>query len=397
MSTRNAPSRNHKRRRVIRTEGRNQKPFTPWGLLPALGLGAVFFYGLFIFSFATIQNTASSSAQDALGAVGADWARVKASGQWITLEGNAPSRGAVLTATRAIEQATNNTMPFQIKARPVTDVIDKTTIRVTSTATTTSPPETDTPAIVAKHNWRYILDRGVLDLTGDVPDQTSHDIIINAAERRQSPPRFSRVLNNLTITGRPGKDGFTDTALRGIDALSQCDAGTASFTDAVFSLNCEADTQTAQIILRDVKAPLNYGRFGRIDVYSVAEADSCNDRMVALLSQTSIEFSSASAVIDPASFGLLDNVTEAAKACPGRLAIDGHTDNTGRATLNNRLSRQRAEAVRRALIDRGIAAGRLEATGHGALKPVADNETEAGRARNRRIEIKVIRPGSSPQ
>ena len=366
----------------------------PWGLLPALGLGLVFFYGLFIFSFATIQDTARSTAKDALGAVDADWADVKASGQWITLEGDAPSRGAVLTATRAIEQATNNTLPFQLNARPVTRVSDKTTIRA---ATATTPPEADNQLNATRHDWNYTLDRGVLDLRGDVPDQASHDAIINAAERRQPSPRFSRVLDNLTITGRPGKEGYTQTAIRGVHTLSQCKAGTADFTDDVFSLNCEADRQAVSSIRQDVEAPLRYGRLGNIDVYSVAEIDSCNNSMVALLSQTNIQFSSASAVIDPASFSLLDRVSEAAKACPGRLAIDGHTDNTGRSALNERLSRQRAEAVRRALIDRGIAAGRLEAAGHGPSRPIADNATEAGRAQNRRIEIKVIRPGASPQ
>lgn len=397
MSMRDASSHNHNRRRVIRVDGNGQRPFMPWGLLPALGLGVVFFYGLFIFSFATIQDTARSTAKDALGAVDADWANVKASGQWITLEGDAPSRGAVSTATRAIEQATNNTLPFQINARPVTRISDKTTIRATSAAAVTTPPEVDNQLNTTQHNWNYTLDRGVLDLRGDVPDQASHDAIINAAERRQSSPHFSRVLDNLTITGRPSKEGYTQTAIRGVDTLSQCNAGTADFTDDVFSLNCEADSQAVASIRQDVGAPLRYGRFGNIDVYSVAEVDSCNNSMVALLSQTNIQFSSASAVIDPASFSLLDNVSEAAKACPGRLAIDGHTDNTGRSALNERLSRQRAEAVRRALIDRGIAAGRLEATGHGPSRPIADNETEAGRAQNRRIEIKVIRPGASPQ
>lgn len=394
MSMRDASSHNHNRRHVIRVDGNRQRPFMPWGLLPALGLGLVFFYGLFIFSFATIQDTARSTAKDALGAVDADWADVKASGQWITLEGDAPSRGAVLTATRAIEQATNNTLPFQLNARPVTRVSDKTTIRA---ATATTPPEADNQLNATQHDWNYTLDRGVLDLRGDVPDQASHDAIINAAERRQPSPRFSRVLDNLTITGRPGKEGYTQTAIRGVNTLSQCKAGTADFTDDVFSLNCEADRQAVSSIRQDVEAPLRYGRLGNIDVYSVAEIDSCNNSMVALLSQTNIQFSSASAVIDPASFSLLDRVSEAAKACPGRLAIDGHTDNTGRSALNERLSRQRAEAVRRALIDRGIAAGRLEAAGHGPSRPIADNATEAGRAQNRRIEIKVIRPGASPQ
>ncbi|MEL6324756.1 MAG: OmpA family protein, partial [Pseudomonadota bacterium] len=61
--------------------------------------------------------------------------------------------------------------------------------------------------------------------------------------------------------------------------------------------------------------------------------------------------------------------------------------------LNDSLSRQRAIAVRSELIERGVDPRRLVAEGFGARRLVADNETEAGRARNRRIEINVIRDG----
>lgn len=69
------------------------------------------------------------------------------------------------------------------------------------------------------------------------------------------------------------------------------------------------------------------------------------------------------------------------------VSIEGHTDDTGTPAHNRLLSQQRAEAVVAALVGRGIAAGRLSATGWGQEKPVADNRTEEGRARNRRVEI----------
>lgn len=70
-----------------------------------------------------------------------------------------------------------------------------------------------------------------------------------------------------------------------------------------------------------------------------------------------------------------------------RLSIDGHTDSTGTAERNRELSRQRAEAVQAVLVSRGIAADRLQARGFGPDQPLADNGTEAGRARNRRVEL----------
>lgn len=70
-----------------------------------------------------------------------------------------------------------------------------------------------------------------------------------------------------------------------------------------------------------------------------------------------------------------------------QLAVEGHTDDTGAAEHNRTLSRARAASVVAALVGRGIAASRLSAAGFGAARPVADNATDAGRARNRRVEL----------
>jgi len=70
--------------------------------------------------------------------------------------------------------------------------------------------------------------------------------------------------------------------------------------------------------------------------------------------------------------------------------IEGHTDSTGTPLANQALSRARAEAVRMALIQRGIAPDRLQAQGLGNEQPLADNHSADGRARNRRIEFRAI-------
>ena len=70
-----------------------------------------------------------------------------------------------------------------------------------------------------------------------------------------------------------------------------------------------------------------------------------------------------------------------------KLLIEGHTDNSGDDAHNLALSRQRADAVVRALAGSGIDGARLQAAGRGAAKPLADNKDEAGRAKNRRVEL----------
>jgi outer membrane protein OmpA-like peptidoglycan-associated protein len=74
-----------------------------------------------------------------------------------------------------------------------------------------------------------------------------------------------------------------------------------------------------------------------------------------------------------------------------RVRIEGHTDNAGNVANNQRLSQQRAEAVRDALVRLGVAAERLTARGFGPDQPVGDNATPEGRALNRRVEF-IIEP-----
>jgi outer membrane protein OmpA-like peptidoglycan-associated protein len=75
-----------------------------------------------------------------------------------------------------------------------------------------------------------------------------------------------------------------------------------------------------------------------------------------------------------------------------RVTIVGHTDSTGSDAINNPLSVDRAESVRDYLVGRGVAATRMLVNGHGAREPVADNNTDAGRAQNRRVEILLRDP-----
>lgn len=118
-----------------------------------------------------------------------------------------------------------------------------------------------------------------------------------------------------------------------------------------------------------------------------AAAQACERSLASLLAGKEIEFASSSAAISAKSAPLLDRLAKEAHACPGNIRIEGHTDSVGRANFNRRLSDDRAAAVRAALIERGIPGERLQSEGFGAARPVANNHTAAGRAKNRRIEF----------
>lgn len=113
--------------------------------------------------------------------------------------------------------------------------------------------------------------------------------------------------------------------------------------------------------------------------------------LLAALNLMIIHFDTGSANISSESLDILGKAAEAIKAMPPetRIEVGGHTDNTGNAAANMTLSQQRADAVVAKLGELGVAQGVLTAEGYGQDKPVADNATEDGKARNRRIEFTV--------
>lgn len=90
------------------------------------------------------------------------------------------------------------------------------------------------------------------------------------------------------------------------------------------------------------------------------------------------------------SFKGLDDVVKIMKETPDlKLVIDGHTDNVGADATNQKLSENRAGAVKAYLVKKGVDASRLTSTGYGETQPIADNKTAAGRQKNRRVELKL--------
>jgi outer membrane protein OmpA-like peptidoglycan-associated protein len=101
-----------------------------------------------------------------------------------------------------------------------------------------------------------------------------------------------------------------------------------------------------------------------------------------------ILFDTGQATIRAESTAILDEVSAALRErATLRVAIEGHTDAVGAADANEALSQRRARAVLDALVARGIEASRLSSAGFGETRPVADNQTEEGRAKNRRVEL----------
>jgi outer membrane protein OmpA-like peptidoglycan-associated protein len=105
-----------------------------------------------------------------------------------------------------------------------------------------------------------------------------------------------------------------------------------------------------------------------------------------------LNFDTATAVFVPGAATTLDSVATVLKAHPtAQIVLEGHTDNVGDPASNRALSQSRADAVKSALVARGVAADRISTAGIGQQQPIATNDTEEGRAQNRRTEIVVMR------
>jgi OOP family OmpA-OmpF porin len=126
------------------------------------------------------------------------------------------------------------------------------------------------------------------------------------------------------------------------------------------------------------------------------DADGCPDVIPEKVKEFTgiiqgITFDQNKATIRPTSKPTLDKAASVLKEFPSlRVAISGHTDNTGPRDRNVKLSKDRADAVKKYLADLGIAEERIETRGAGPDEPVDSNATAAGRERNRRIEFKLI-------
>lgn len=141
--------------------------------------------------------------------------------------------------------------------------------------------------------------------------------------------------------------------------------------------------------------PLNHGEIYTLtivekkgmeqDITANTMLDALNkDGFIALY----INFDTNKATIKPDSKPMIDQIVKLLKDNPGlKVGIEGHTDSTGTAARNKALSQERAQSVVNALTASGIDKKRLSATGWGQERPIADNRSEEGRAKNRRVEI----------
>ena len=133
-------------------------------------------------------------------------------------------------------------------------------------------------------------------------------------------------------------------------------------------------------------------KLGRFELEAMKQEITANEMLDALNKDgyvtLNILFETGKSTIQKESIPMIDQMYELMTIEPAlKISIEGHTDNTGDAQLNKKLSDDRAKTVMNALIAKGIDKSRLSSIGWGQEKPVADNRTDEGRTKNRRVEI----------
>ncbi len=229
-------------------------------------------------------------------------------------------------------------------------------------------------------------------LTGYVPDNNAHAAIVAATGRKFFG---EKVVDNLkTSLGAPS--GFSNAVVPALGALSRLSTGTLVVSDREAKLSGDAlyDAAGGQLranLLKDF--PQGWQLKADISVKPAAapvDATVCQQLFSEMLAKGTIRFESGRSSIEADSAGLLDHLIEIALRCPAtNIEVAGHTDADGDGPANHALSEKRAQSVVDYLVRAGLPTSRFAAIGYGSTQPVAANDTDDGKARNRRIEFVV--------
>lgn len=242
--------------------------------------------------------------------------------------------------------------------------------------------------------WRAEHDAsGLLVLSGDIPDEQSRPVLLGAAQKLFPDARISDQMQVKASLVEP----FTGVAVRGLQQLARLKHGTASIASKQLALVGLADSEATAGAVRSALGkdlPQGFAATDKIDVPRkveiIQEADRCQELLRETAAVGTINFDRAKADLTADSYDTLEALAEIANACPAfRIQIEGHTDSEGTDERNQRLSDRRAQTIAGFLVRAGVAANRLTSVGYGASRPIADNATPEGRAKNRRIEFTV--------
>lgn len=194
----------------------------------------------------------------------------------------------------------------------------------------------------------------------------------------------------FTLMGSVGSDQAKADSL----AKVQQWLGAAKFEDQLIVKVAQSVTPTPEVAQQAVAVTAEITA-APAPIPLTTEQQSCQNQINTVMNGKEILFETNKAAIKQGSLSLLNNIASIANECKAVLAdkiirVGGHTDNIGEDAYNQNLSQERADAVKDYLSKQGLDLGLLQGVGYGETQPIASNDTEAGRAQNRRISFDII-------
>ncbi len=251
------------------------------------------------------------------------------------------------------------------------------------------------PPVVSPYRLSLRPVGGGFILAGFAPDESTREIIRDMAALRFSG---KAVAGELEIAGGEPR-GFLNAINVGLQTASRLEGGAMMLSGQELKITGNALYESAEgeiaAYIRDSLPPDITGvlQIGVLGEPTIVNENKCLEDIQAELVHGRVLFESARAAIREESFGLLDRIIYQALRCPeARFRIGGHTDSDGSEEFNQKLSQKRAESVKSYLVEAGMSESNLVAWGYGESRPVADNETEEGKAQNRRITFELLLP-----
>jgi OOP family OmpA-OmpF porin len=238
---------------------------------------------------------------------------------------------------------------------------------------------------------------GRVELRGRMPDEMQRNVADNFAKATFGADKVYQAA--VLDAGLPG--GWPVRVLAGLEALGELDGGDLVVrADTVQVTGVTGNNDARARISQILSGKLGQGQTFKVDVAYDRKLDpiaslptpaECAARVDGVLKSNKIVFEPASTEIDGNAAKIMGLLAEALEKCANlRMEIGGHTDNDGSEDSNLSLSQARADAVLIALLGRQVDMSGFVAKGYGESVPIADNDTNAGREKNRRIEFTLV-------